>query len=298
MLNQLNQLNRLNGLGAHRKVGGEPYVTPVLPEADSIIRAWSTRRLIPAYKNNTAIKADRTDPLGGTPDDGFLVPFRNDGTILIPDGDDAYAYELHEQHGASDAKLINPVFANCPKVLDSNSMKKGLLFDGSGDTLLGTSVDTEIDAAFNKVTFLEPHSNDGVSLAFWYYPVSLLNNTRPIFYGSAGYIMLNQSATILHTLRFGSSASYASINIQPGEWSMISVELKNGTQKTYVNGELKDTDVVASLSPGSDPMSIGSYKGISGFAATEINDIVFWKEGLSGPQMLDLYNQTRGYYEV
>ena len=284
------------GLGAHRKVVGDPYVTPTLPEAESIIRAWSTRRLIPAYKNSAAIKTDRTDPLGGDPDDGFLVPFRNDGTILIPNGDDAYAYELHEQHGVAAAKLINPVFANCPNVLAANSMRKGLLYDGISDILYGTSVDTAIDTAFYAVSFDEPHSNYGITMSFWYYPIRFENNARPIYYNGAGYIMLNQSRNTSHTLRFGESGAYATINIPLGVWSMVSVELKNGTQKTYVNGELKDTDVVAGLSPGSDPISIGS-RGLS-FANAQMNDIIFWKKGLSEPQMLDLYNQTKGYYEI
>lgn len=285
------------GLGAHRKVGGEIYVTPTLPEADSIIRAWSIRRLIPAYKNNTAIKADRTNPLGGTPDDDFLVPFRNDGTILIPNGDDAYAYELHEQHGVSDARLINTVFANCPKVLDANAMKKGLDWShiaGGGNLYMATE-----DATI-ETTFL-----GSFSVMVWAFSDA---DSQSIFLrrknGGSGTWGIRTSSvstnSIICRLSGDSNVFFvpAAGNTYNGKWASFAFTVSRAgtpSYNVYLNGINIGMGALATASATNDTtIRIGS--GLVYNNAKSVNDLVIWNVALSDAQMLSAHNAMAPYY--
>lgn len=287
------------GLGAHRKVGGEPYVTPTLPEAQSIVRAWSIRRLIPAYKNHTAIKADRTDPLGGDPDDGFLVPFRNDGTILIPNGDDAYAYELHEQHGVSAAKLINPVFANCPKVLDSNAMKKGLDWShkasGANNNLYMAVEDATIETTFlGSFSVIVWAFCDATGQSIFYRTKSNGSGTWGIRTSNAESNRITYRLSGVDNITFTPDAG----NTYNGKWASFAFTVdRTGapSYNVYLNGINIGTGALDTASAGANnTIRIGS--GLTTTNAKAVNDLAIWNVTLSDAQMLSAHNAMAPYY--
>lgn len=287
------------GLGAHRKVGGEPYVTPVLPEADSIIRAWSTRRLIPGYKDGIAIMADRTEPIG---DDGFAVYFKPDGTILIPEGADAHAYELHEQHGIAASKLINPVFANCPQVLASNVMKKGLDWSYK-ETAWGNNLYMETEDPAIETVF-----SGSFSLIVWAF---LDGYNQSVFYrrkagGSGRWSIRSNSAAAAANSIVCHLSGESDINFTPAaentyrdKWASFGFVVNRvpeiAVYTVYLNGiNIGTGNLPSPGAAGSNTLRIGS--GYSTTNAKAVNDLAIWDTALSDSQMQAAHDAMAPYY--
>jgi len=289
------------GLGLSRaRGGGETYTDIELPLIANIIRAWSTRRLIPDYKDGVAIMADRTDPIGDIPDDGFPVNFRPDGTILIPAGDDARAYELHEQHGIAESKLINPVFANCPQVLASNAMKKGLDWSyketGSGNNLYMNPEDPEIEEVFLG----------SFSLIVWAF---LDRNNQSVFYrrkeGGSGRWSIRSNYAAVNSLICHLSGESDIIftpdagNTYRNKWASFGFVInrvpETAVYTVYLNGiSIGTGNLPTPAAVGSNTLRIGS--GYSVTNAIAVNDLAIWDTALSDEQMKAAHDAMAPYY--
>ena len=143
-------LSLRNGMGMGAG-GAPPYVTPSLPQADHIVRAWSMRRLISAYKAGNALLYERTD--ADLTDAETPAPFLKNGRILIPAGNDAFASVLYDQkgnngtHASPLSELRQATFTACPMVFDNPSQLNGMGFDG-GDYLAMATADSVLLPTF------------------------------------------------------------------------------------------------------------------------------------------------------
>jgi hypothetical protein len=289
------------GLGSSRG-GGEKYTDIELPLIENIIRAWSTRRLIPDYKDGIAIMADRTDPIGGTPDDGFDVKFRPDGTILIPDGADAHAYELHEQHKIAASKLINPVFANCPQVLASNAMKKGLDWSYkaayAGNYLYMESEDPVIEDVLRG----------SFSLIVWAF---LDNNNQSVFYrrkagaGASGRWSIRSSNAVVNSIVCHLSGESDIVftplagNTYASKWASFGFVVNRtpdgNVYAVYLNGiRIGTGNLPSPAAGGNNTLRIGS--GYTTTNAKAVNDLAIWNTALTDPQMQAAHDAMAPYY--
>ena len=287
------------GLGAHRKVGGEPYITPVLPKADSIVRAWSLRRLIPAYKTGISIRADRpTDPVGAP---GIELTFNNQGLLEFPAGANANAYELYDQKGALTSKFIQETLAAAPRVFESNTLLKGLKSLSTSDIrfLAMTGGSSYSDATLDTTM-----GSGELSISLWTTATSSPYAHHMLFnyqHASAGKWAISWYNGKPHAFCGNTTGTLISANQYHNTgWVHVVITIKGTTNgaKLYVNTNLEDTKNVPSKTTGTTvaPSILALEDGTLG-ANNDINDIVIWNRELTASEISQVFNATAPYYE-
>lgn len=290
-----------NGLGLGIGAGSgfpPPLPAPAIPQAANIVRVWSLRRLVPEYANGIAVMADRTDPIAGSPSDGFAVNFQNNGEIIVPAGLSARAYEIHDQKCASACKLVQGTFAACPEVFSqTEGTRKALRFTKDQFLQMG-DIDTILDAALTNVA-------TGHSVSLWCRFSTVVGNAyilnrRSTNAGWLRFIRIGTDIRMIHRnalMTTGTILSGASANT----WYHIVLTAKgaNGDNglKTYINAAAPVVQDIKAVSGANVPMSMGEPTSTN-TGLTEINDLVFWDRELTAPEVLALFNAQAPYYGV
>lgn len=280
--------------------GGEAYINPILPQSDHIVRAWSLRRLIPEYLNGTAVMADRTDPIGGIPDDGFAVNFKNNGEIIVPAGLSARAYEIHDQKCASDCKLIQGIYAACPEVFSQTEGTRKALRFTKNQTLQMAGTDAALETALSGV------AGNGVTISLWVRSSVLEGVCHYVNRRSAGagYLRIYRAAkTIRIVYRDGNFSNIG--NISANTWYHVVIAAKGADKSNglryYLNAVTAGAIAIPAVVtvPGTNLLQIGNIPGESSTTGIDqVNDLVFWDRELSAPEVLALFNAQAPYYGV
>jgi len=278
------------GLGLGSGQQGSSQTNIILPQLDRIIMAWSTRRLIPNYSNGYAVKELREN--GGTETN---VALRDDGTILLT-GESAYANTLYSQKGVANDKLVQTVFAACPKIHDTSvGTYIAPRFDGA-QALQMASASTDIE------TMTAGYAINGFTLSLWV----KVDDNIPVQYSfsrrsnSSGYLAILISGGFVNaqirknTVRKGGA-------IANNTWKHIVVTVKgaegaNGIN-IYVNAGNPDNFAIETVTPGATKATIGMLNNIQ-YLVGSTNDVILWDRELSGEEVLAVFNEQCDYYGV
>lgn len=271
--------------------GGAPFTNPAIPAVDNIVRCWSLRRNVPAYKKGAGIRELRAS--GGSEND---VLFGANGLLSIS-GADAFANVLYDQKGNADSKLLQGTFTSCPKVFESNVVLKGLSFDGT-DYLIARQDDELLETCFLGNTH---------TMAVWFNCLQTGSIDRTLcgrVSTSAGYQRL---AVVGGKVRayINSAANYINSenSFNDGNWHLAvvtksgAVSTPNGS-KLYVDGVLEGTDEIRAVSSAKGRFAIGANSAGGNPLTGSINDVMVWNVALSLPEIVALYNAQKGYYEL
>lgn len=293
----------MSGLGLRLGLGSRqarPRTTIVMPQPANIVRAWSLRRLVPEYKNGIAVMADRTDPIGGIPDDGFAVNFKNNGEIIVPAGLSARAYEIHDQKCASACKLGQEIYAACPEVFSQTEGTRKALRFTKNQTLQMAGTDAALETALSGV------AGNGVTISLWVRS-SVLDgacyyvNRRS---GGAGFLRIYRAGNMIRIVyRDGNFSNIG--NISANTWYHVVIAAKGADTSNglryYLNAVTAGAIAIPAIPaiPATTLLQIGNIPGTSNSTGIDqVNDLVFWDRELSAPEVLALFNAQAPYYGV
>lgn len=296
------------GLGLHLGSAqggvGEVYINPDIPAVANIVRAWSLRRLIPAYALLPAVLIERTDDGGvGVPDSpNTPINFEPSGRVTVPAGADAWICSIFDQVSGS-SPLFTTIFNNCPQIYNTGVQHIAPLYIGSDLLATGAAgvVDSAVSTAVSDVA-------SGWTFSFWIKLVNVDGAIVPFTFGSVGggnnslrfggvsngkhdVLWVINSSTLGYMLPTGSG-------ITTNAWHNIAIKgYMDGTtakKAAYVNGSL----IAATVSELGAPVDAQNPLSVSaGFKTMSTNDIVFYSKALSDAEVTALYNATKGYYE-
>lgn len=281
------------GMGLGNMAAPNAYDDLVLPQADKIVRAYSLRRNVVAYKNGNGIKELRSS--GGTETD---VPFLNNGFLSIT-GADAFANVLYDQKGNNGtslsplSELRQATFENCPKVFDDQTgMTKGLNFDSSGTMAMAAAspADTALEAAITDVT-------TGFTVSFWINVSSANANfyikRRSTVCGYLHFLMSTGGMNV--TLRESTpNKLIGAVSLNTWTHIVLTVKTANGAIP-YVQGVAK-TAFAVPATPNTSGAQKLTLTPPPSEQTSSINDIMFWNCELSAVEVGALYAAQAPYY--
>lgn len=265
--------------------------TVVMPQVANIVRAWSIRRLVPAIRKGLAVKIDRADPLTSGAES---IYFNRLGTVSIPTGLSAYAFELYEQMGTAASVLTQSTFAGCPKIYDATGGQYlGLYFDG-GDKLSMGAPDKAIETAA---------ASNEISYNVWFKSGSAGSNQGIMFRSStpSGYLALALNAGKLRSYMRSNLPLETSLTYNDDVWHMATVTRKGDTgeakgHKLYVDGVKVAEENVKAIVGLSLLFTIGDRE-IGSFALTgSVNDISIWNKELTPDEIAAMFVAQSAYY--
>jgi len=277
------------GFGKQRGGGSETLITPTLPQSANIVRAYSLRRLIDAYKKGVAI-ISKTQEVGGETQNSYLKT----GLIDIS-GADARIAALYDQMGGGDSKrLIQSTYSLTPAVYLSGALRKGMTWEtqSTSTNLQIANPDTTVESAFAG----------SFTLCCWFYLAA--NGTKTIFRrakasaggGSGNWLIYTGTNSILMQIANSSAVTFGSC-AYAGSWSCVVLVIDRvaNSYKMYFNGQPHaTTSTIPTASAGSDiSMTIG---GSLAAGVEAINDIALWNIALTDSQVSDAYNAMQPYY--
>ena len=280
------------GIGINLRVGNRQggnsyknYVPAGL--VTNLVRAWSTRRELAAYKTGKAIRSLTSN--GGTETDNNLL---KNGSISLS-GVTAYANTIYEQIAGLDAsKVLQAVFANCPKIHDGTTGTQiAPSFDG-GDYLAMGSADSGLESLLTSSEW---------SYTVWAKCLQTGSNPKVIFHRQsigAGYLVCSFTNGKIQSYNKSLSPINSTGNFNDGNWHFIAVTCKGTTNghKLYVDAGTPDAANVGTVAGGTSLVSIGAKADGTLQITGSINDLVFWNKELSAAEITSIYNTQKVYY--
>jgi hypothetical protein len=288
------------GLGSRARGGGASYTDLTLPQQDSIFRAWSTRRLIPAYKDGIGIRSIKPN-VSPPPDyveaNHKLLP----GGLLDISGSAARITAMYDQIAGTDStSLIQSTYTGTPLIWDGNALKKGAdwsdLETGIGNTLAMQ----DYDAALETVML------GSFSLIVWAFCGI---NGQSILYrrktnGSGSYSIRTgvvASGSIVFRMADETNITVGSDIAWVNKWAsfgfIVDRSSATPTYRLMFNGATipGGTGNLPTPSAGGDnSLRIGA--GSTTTNAYSVNDLAIWNKALTTAEFMAAHNAMLPYY--
>ena len=281
-MNRLGVRGRMNRSGDRARRANKDLL---MPQAANLVRCWSLRRCVPAYKLGNAVRT--TAGSGGIEAD---YPFTHDGIISIGGPVEHRVNTLYEQNGGN--ILRQATFANMPIVYDaSTGLRKGPDLFGT-QVLQAATTDTVFNTAFVN------NATDGFTIALWL-RTRTVTATRDIIglrNATQGYLRLFQASAILRMWIQSGTNRTITTALTANVWHhLVLTMIGTGATAltTYYNRDTVKQYPSETPSVGTVLLHVGRWVAD---ADSLVNDICVWNRALNAADVATLYNAQAPYY--
>ena len=160
-----------------------------------------------------------------------------------------------------------------------------LVFNGSTSNVFITNSDLNFTLKTHSRSWSLWFKRDGVpSGNEWLLDHGAAVTHRPSLY-------LNTSGHVIYSDLAGTGNTASTTNYCDNEWHNVVMTIDSGgTQKIYIDGDLKDTDTFSATTAISGKLTIGAMASVSAFFEGQLDWFTYWAKTLSPSEVTELYN--------